>query len=87
MAREHRENWLRSKNLCLIDLILNSKVVFIISASSHKTLSKNQDVVFMDEKRLQRFSLVINYIKERKNALGQVQNLRYTVENNIVKLE
>lgn len=65
----------------------NSKVVFIISASSHKALSKNQDVVFMDEKRLQRPSLFINYIKKRKNAPTQVQNIRYTVESNIVKLE
>ncbi|MCW8894810.1 MAG: M14 family metallopeptidase [Sulfurimonas sp.] len=65
----------------------NSKAVFVISASSHKLFSKNQEVEFMDEKRLKRPSLIINYIKKRRNAPQKVENLRYSIENDIVKLE
>ncbi len=65
----------------------NSKAVFVISSSSHKAFSKNQDVEFIDTKRAKRPSLVINYIKKRRNAPKKVENLRYKLENNIVKLE
>ncbi|WP_294966846.1 M14 family metallopeptidase [Sulfurimonas sp.] len=65
----------------------SSKAVFVISASSHKPLSKTQDVTFMDNKRLKRPSLIINYIKKRRNAPAKVKNLRHTLESNIVKLE
>ncbi|MEA2092267.1 MAG: M14 family metallopeptidase [Campylobacterota bacterium] len=65
----------------------NSKAVFVISVSSHKPFSKNQDVRFMDAKRVKRASLIINYIKKRRNAPQKVENLRYSIENNIVKLE
>ena len=63
------------------------KAMFIISATSHKAMSKNQDVTFMDDKRIKRPSLIINYIKKRRNPPAKVENLRYSVENNIVKLE
>ncbi len=65
----------------------NSKAVFVISASSHKPFSKSQDVKFMDAKRIKRPSLIINYIKKRRNAPQKVENLRYSIENDIVKLE
>lgn len=65
----------------------NSKAVFVISASSPKPLSKSQDVTFMDAKRVKRPSLIINYIKKRRNAPAQVDNLRHNIENNIIKLE
>ena len=65
----------------------DSKAVFVISASSHKAFSKNQDVTFMDDKRVKRPSLIINYIKKRRNPPAKVEKLRYNIENNILKLE
>ncbi|MDA3908618.1 MAG: M14 family metallopeptidase, partial [Sulfurimonas sp.] len=65
----------------------DSKAVFVISASSHKALSKNQDVTFMDDKRIKRPSLTINYIKKRRNPPAKVENLRYSIESNVIKLE
>ena len=65
----------------------NSKAVFVISASSTNPSSKNQEVRFMDKKRVKRPSLIINYIKKRRNAPQKVENLRHSVESNIVKLE
>lgn len=63
------------------------KALFVISATSHKVLAKNQDATFMDEKRLRRPSLTINYIKKRRNPPSKVQNLKYSVESNVIKLE
>ncbi len=65
----------------------NSKAVFVISASSQKSFCKSQDVSWCDKKRIKRPSLVINYIKKRRIAPEKVSNVRYTVENGIVKLE
>ena len=64
-----------------------SKVVFIISASSQKSFCKSQDVQWCDSKRIKRPSLVINYIKKRRAAPDSVENFRYSIENNMVKLE
>ncbi|WP_415396674.1 M14 family zinc carboxypeptidase [Sulfurimonas sp. CS5] len=65
----------------------DSKALFAISASSHKALPKSQDVTFMDEKRVKRPSLTINYIKKRRNPPSKVENLRYSIESNVIKLE
>lgn len=65
----------------------SSKVMFRISASSLKNSCENQYVEFMDSKRMLRPSLVLNYIKKRRNPPKKVENLRYKVENNIIKLE
>ncbi len=65
----------------------NQKVLFVISASSHKPFCKSQNVTWIDAKRINRPSLIINYIKKRRNPPSSVQNLRYTLENNIGKIE
>ena len=65
----------------------DSKAVFVISASSQKQNSKNQDVSFVDNKRAKRPALIINYIKKRRNAPAIVENLKYKEESGIVKLE
>ena len=65
----------------------NAKAVFIISASSQKSLCKSQDVSWCDSKRIKRPSLVINYIKKRRVAPEKVENLKYTTENGQIKLE
>ena len=65
----------------------NSKVVFIVSASSQKSFSKAQEVRWCDSKREKRPSLIINYIKKRRNAPQKVKNLRYSIENSVTKLE
>jgi len=64
----------------------NQKLEFVISASSQKDFSKNQSVSWMDSKRIKRPSLVINYIKKRRNAPEQVSNLKESMENGIIKL-
>ncbi len=65
----------------------NSKVVFIISSSSQKSMTRSQTISWCDSKRVKRPSLVINYIKKRRIAPDKVNNLRYSCENDIVKLE
>ncbi|WP_324172315.1 M14 family zinc carboxypeptidase [Sulfurimonas sp.] len=65
----------------------NTKAYFVISASTTQAFIKNQDVKFMDTKRVKRPSLVINYIKKRRNAPQQVENLNYSIESNIIKLK
>ncbi len=71
----------------LLNAEKNSKVVFIISSSSQKSMTKSQTVSWCDSKRVKRPSLVINYIKKRRIAPDKVNNLRYSNENGIVKLE
>lgn len=65
----------------------NSKAVFIISASTQKIFSKAQKVSWMDSKRINKPSLIINYIKKRRNAPQSVENLRCSTDNKTVKLE
>ena len=65
----------------------NNKVEFVISASSQKDFSKLQSINWVDSKRIKRPSLVINYIKKRRNPPKQVENLKQTTENGIIKLQ
>ncbi|MCK4737849.1 MAG: peptidase [Sulfurimonas sp.] len=65
----------------------NSKAVFVISASSEKQFCKSQNISWMDSKRKERPSLVINYVKKRRNAPKSIENLRHYVENGVIKLE
>jgi len=65
----------------------NSKVVFIISASSQKPFCKSQSVNWCDVKRAKRPSLVINYIKKRRNPPKPVENLKHTIDNGVIKLQ
>ena len=64
-----------------------NKAVFVISASSQKAFVKNQSVAWCDAKREKRPSLVINYIKKRREAPQSVKNLRHKLEGGIIKLE
>jgi len=65
----------------------NPKAVFIISASSQKSFCKSQIVNWLDTKKITRPSLILKYIKKRRNAPEQVSNLKYKRENGIIKLE
>ncbi|MFK5937659.1 MAG: M14 family zinc carboxypeptidase [Sulfurimonas sp.] len=65
----------------------NNKVEFVISASSQKDFSKLQSINWIDSKRIKRPSLVINYIKKRRNPPQQVTNLKQTLENGVIKLQ
>ena len=69
------------------DVKERNKVVFIISSSSEKQFCKSQNVSWCDPKRKNRPSLVINYIKKRRNPPKMVENLRTSIENNMIKLE
>jgi len=71
----------------LINAQENSKAVFVISASSHKSFCKSQNIDWCDSKRENRPSLIINYIKKRRTAPKVVENLRHSIENGIIKLE
>ena len=65
----------------------NPKATFVISASSQKSFCKSQEVSWCDSKRIKRPSLTINYIKKRRTAPDSVNNLRYNIDNSIIKLE
>ena len=65
----------------------NSKALFVISASSQKSISKSQTINWCDSKRVKRPTLVINYIKKRRIAPQQVTNLRHTNKDGVIKLE
>jgi hypothetical protein len=65
----------------------NQKAVFIISASSQKPFCRSQTVNWCDSKRAKRPSLIISYIKKRRNPPKKVENLRYGVDNGIIKLQ
>ena len=72
----------------LIEISKNtSKVMFVISASSQNDITKSENVNWIDSKRIKRPSLRLNYIKKRRNAPSQIDGLKYSIENNIVKLE
>ncbi len=74
-------------NEMLLNASINHKVVFVISASSPTSVSKFQSVEWLDQKRMKSPSLVINYIKKRRNPPVGVENLRYKIENDLIKLE
>jgi len=71
----------------LINADETSKAVFVISASSQKAFCKSQTVDWSDSKRAKRPSLIINYIKKRRTSPKSVKNLKYSIENDIIKLE
>ena len=64
-----------------------NKVLFVISASSQASFCKSQSITWMDSKRVTRPSLIINYIKKRRNAPASIRNLRHIIENDSIKLE
>ena len=66
---------------------VHKKAFFVISATTHKAQTKNETVSWLDSKRVQRPSLTLLYIKKRRYAPQKVENLRYKIENGIIKLE
>jgi len=64
-----------------------NKIAFVISPTAQKLLCKTQIVNFLDEKKLNRPSLVIKYIKKRRTPPSAVSNLRIKIDNGIIKLE
>lgn len=62
------------------------KLAFVISASSEKSLCKNQGANFVDEKRKARPRLRINYIKKRRHPVAKVEHLTFTLDNGQIKL-
>ena len=71
----------------LLNASKTSKAVFIMSASSQTGFCKQQSVEWLDSKKMKKPSLVINYIKKRRNAPAKVENLSYKIENDLIKLE
>jgi hypothetical protein len=65
----------------------DKKVLFVISASTHKDLVSSEYVSWLDKKRVNRPNLTLHYIKKRKNPPAQIKNLRYVLENGVIKLE
>jgi len=64
----------------------SDKAVFVISASSENPFSKLQNIDYVDAKRVNRPSLIINYMKKSHKAPKSVTNLKQTIENGIIKL-
>ncbi len=62
------------------------RAVFIMSASSENSFSKLQNIDFLDIKRLNRPSLIINYMRKRQHPPRMVDNLKYIIENETIKL-
>lgn len=71
----------------LIHAAKYSKAVFVISASSQQSFCKSQSVAWLDSKKINRPSLVVKYIKKRRNAPEQVSNLKSSIEKDMLKLE
>ncbi len=71
----------------LNNALKNLKAIFIISPSSQKAFCKSQTVSWLDSKKIKKPSLVINYIKKCRTAPESVENLRYKIENDLIKLE
>ena len=72
----------------MIDISKESnKVMFVITASSQNESSKSESVNWVDDKRVHRPSLTLQYIKKRRNAPKKVSNLRHSLENGVVKLD
>jgi hypothetical protein len=65
----------------------HNKIAFVILPTAQRTVCKSQYVSFIDPKKLHRPSLVIKYIKKRRNPPSKVKNLRTKLENGIIKLE
>jgi len=65
----------------------NPKAVFVISASSQTSFCKQQSVEWLDSKGMKKPSLVINYIKKRRTPPASVEELKYKIENDLIKLE
>jgi len=65
----------------------NENITFVISSSATKFFSTAQDVRWMDTKRVTRPTLVINYIKKRRNAPLAVENLKSKIESGSIRLD
>ena len=65
----------------------HNRVSFVITPTSQMRLCQKQYVDFMDEKKLERPSLIIKYIKKRRNPPSPVKSLRAKLEKGIFKLE
>jgi len=62
------------------------KAVFIISASSENPFSKFQNIDFIDNKKGNRPTLIINYMKKQHKKPKSVENLKHTLDNGVIKL-
>ncbi len=63
------------------------KLYFVIYATSPKIFTKSHQVSFIDDKLSHKPKLVIHYIKKRRNGVEGVSNLRYSIENNMIRLD
>ena len=64
----------------------SKKILFVLSASSQKIISKAESVRWLDLKRVNRPSLVVGYIRKRRSAPKSVKNLSHFIENGVIKL-
>lgn len=62
------------------------KLYFLILPTSEKSFSSSQLINWIDQKNSQPPRLKIEYIKKRREGVGKVKNLNYTIENGMIKL-
>jgi carboxypeptidase T len=63
------------------------KLSFLIQASSAQNFCKYERCIWMDEKRTKRPRLVLEYVKKRRFAPPPVQNLRWRMDKEMIRLE
>ena len=63
------------------------RLFFVLYATSEQSFCKSQSVEWLDAKAAVRPRLHIDYIKKRRFGVAPVENLRQSVENNMIRLE
>jgi len=63
-----------------------NKVMFILSTSSEKESNKLVNVNWIDNKRINKPVITLEYIRKRKNAPKKIENLSTVMEDGIIKL-
>jgi hypothetical protein len=63
-----------------------TKAMFVLSASSEKEFTKSVDINWIDKKHINKPTLSLDYIRKRKNAPQQVENLTTKIEDGMIKL-
>ena len=71
----------------LVNAQNNTKAVIVISASSQQSFCKSQSVSWLDSKKVNRPSLILKYIKKRRNAPEQVSNLKSSIDKDMIRLD
>lgn len=65
----------------------NKMILFVISASSQNETEKQENVNWIDPKRVKKPSLTLSFMKKRRFAPQKVENLRHSLEDGMIRLD